>query len=71
MQYGLVFQYEDRREFRTFEIKGEPWFALVDVCRALDIKNPSDVAARLDDDEKMTLDLTEGHSARHAAEPAS
>jgi hypothetical protein len=59
----MVFQYEDRREFRTFEIDGDPWFALVDVCRALDIKNPSDVAGRLDADEKMTLDLTEGHSA--------
>jgi prophage antirepressor-like protein len=59
----MVFQYEDNRQFRTFEIAGAPWFALVDVCRALDIKNPSDVAGRLDVDEKMTLDLTEGHSA--------
>src|SRR4051794_13717236 len=62
MQYAMVFQYENSRDFRTFDIDGEPWFALVDVCRALDIKNASDVSGRLDADEKMTLDLTEGHS---------
>jgi prophage antirepressor-like protein len=62
MQNQLVFRYQDHSEFRTFDINGDLWFALVDVCRALDIKNPSDVAARLDPDEKMTLDLTEGHS---------
>ncbi len=52
MQYGLVFKYEDQREFRTFDINGDPWFALNDVCAALDIKNPRDAATRLDDDEK-------------------
>src|SRR5258708_9655163 len=52
LQHAMVFQYEDRREFRTFEIDGDPWFVLGDVCRALDIKNPSDAASRLDDDEK-------------------
>ena len=52
MQYAMIFHYEDQRDFRTFEIDGEPWFVLSDVCRALEIKNPSDAAARLDDDEK-------------------
>jgi hypothetical protein len=33
-----------------------PWFVLADVCRAFDIKNPSDVAAKqLDDDEKKII----------------
>lgn len=52
MQYAMIFHYEDQRDFRTFEIGGEPWFVLADVCRALDIKNPSDAAARLDTEEK-------------------
>lgn len=53
MQYALqVFEYEDRSEFRIIDINGEPWFVLGDVCKALDIKNPSDAATRLDEDEK-------------------
>ncbi len=32
-----------------------PWFAAVDACRALDIKNSRDVLNRLDDDEKMSV----------------
>ena len=39
---------------------GQPWFFLVDVCRVLEIANPSDVARRLDDDEKTRLDKAEG-----------
>jgi len=53
MQYALqVFKTDDEFEFRTFEVDGEPWFSLADACRSLDIKNASDAANRLDDDEK-------------------
>lgn len=53
MQYALkVFETEDHFDFRTFDIEGEPWFSLADACRSLDIKNASDAAGRLDDDEK-------------------
>jgi prophage antirepressor-like protein len=53
MQYELqIFQYEADFQFRTMDINGENWFVLADACRALDIKNPSDAAKRLDDDEK-------------------
>ena len=31
-----------------------------DVCRVLEIGNPSDAARRLDDDERATLDSVEG-----------
>ena len=37
---------------------------LADVCRVLDLSNPSKVAERLDDDEKMTLTLGDGHSGQ-------
>jgi prophage antirepressor-like protein len=33
---------------------------LADICRVLDIGNPSDAARRLDSDEKTTLDNIEG-----------
>lgn len=63
MQYAMkVFEDADHDEFRVIDRDGEPWFVLVDVCKALDIKNPSAAAARLDDDEKLTLALTEGQS---------
>lgn len=47
-----VFEDSEHAEFRVFNRDGEPWFVLADVCRSLGIKNASDAAARLDDDEK-------------------
>lgn len=44
---------------RVVEIDGEPWFFASDVCRSLDIQNPTDAVSRLDDDEH-TLVSTEG-----------
>lgn len=49
---------------RTLIRDGEPWFVLADVCRVLEVGNPSDAARRLDDDEKATLDNIEGHSGQ-------
>ncbi|OUR68615.1 hypothetical protein A9Q73_03660 [Bermanella sp. 47_1433_sub80_T6] len=34
------------------DVTGQPWFVLSDVCKALNLTNPSAVADRLDDDEK-------------------
>lgn len=42
---------------RTAVVDGEPLFCLVDVCKVLDIQNPSKVAQRLDDDERTKLEL--------------
>lgn len=62
MQHSLqIFEYEDRREFRTLEIDGEVWFFAIDVVNALEIKNPSDAYARLDADD---LGQTEGVDKR-------
>lgn len=37
-------------------IDGDPWFVVADLCRILDIQNPSDVVAKqLDDDEKRKI----------------
>lgn len=45
---------------RTLNIDGEPWFVASDVCKALDIGNVSMAISRLDDDERNTVNLTEG-----------
>ena len=60
MQYALqVFQYEDRRDFRTLEIDGQLWFVLADVARAIDLQSKngsfSHHAERLDPDEKRLI----------------
>jgi prophage antirepressor-like protein len=47
-------------EVRVVMRDGAPWFVLADVCAVLGIANPSNVAARLDDDEKSTLHTMEG-----------
>lgn len=47
---------------RMFTIKGDPWWVAADVCRALGLSNPSAAIQGLDDDERMTLSNTEGHS---------
>lgn len=51
-----VFQYNSM-EVRTTQQDGEPWFVLADVCKVLDIKNPSQLADRLDEDERAMLDI--------------
>ena len=46
---------------RVVERDGAPWFVVADVCKALEIGNPSQAIARLEDDEKMnTLISNEG-----------
>lgn len=57
-----VFNNEEFGEIRTITIDGEPWFVAADVCRALEIGNPTDATHRLDADEKMiTLVSIEGN----------
>lgn len=38
-------------------VDDEPMFCLIDVCRALEMSNPTMVAQRLDEDERTKLDL--------------
>lgn len=52
-----IFNNEEFGDVRTIVINGEPWFCLMDICRALEILNPSVVAQRLDDDERTKLNL--------------
>ena len=50
-----IFNYEGN-EVRTVQRDGEPWWVLKDVCDILDLSNPTVVADRLDDDERVKVD---------------
>ena len=52
-----IFNSEEFGEIRTITKDNEPMFCLADVCKALDIKNATDVAKRLDYDERTRLNL--------------
>ncbi len=47
----IPFSYESY-QIRVIERQGEPWFVLSDLCKALEIANPRNAAARLDEDQK-------------------
>ena len=56
-----IFNNPDFGEIRTVEKDGEAWIVAADVCRVLEIGNPTDALSRLDDDER-TLVSIEGAS---------
>ena len=47
-----IYKSEKFGEIRTLLIDGEPWFVVADVCKALELGNPSMTVERLDADEK-------------------
>lgn len=52
-----VFENSEFGEIRTVTVNDEPMFCLTDICKALEMSNPTMVAQRLDDDERTKLDL--------------
>lgn len=57
----IAFTNPEFGEVRTLNIENEPWFVAADVCKALEIGNPTDAMRRLDADER-TLVSIEGAS---------
>jgi len=51
-----VFEHSEFGNVRVIHIDGQPWWVLTDVCKVLGIQNVSDVASRLDEDEKLKID---------------
>ncbi len=49
----------DSQAVRTLTRDGEPWFVAADVCEVLTIGNNRDAVARLDDDEKADVGITD------------
>lgn len=66
------FAYGDQ-PVRVVTIDGDPWFVLADLCRVLELSNPSMVADRLDDDALSTAEVIDSmgreQSARIVSEP--
>lgn len=52
----MVLAFNDT-EVRSITEENEIWFALVDVCKILELSNPRRVAQRLDDDERRNFKL--------------
>jgi prophage antirepressor-like protein len=65
---GLAIYTFEGADVRICDRDGNPWFVAADVCRVLDIGNPSQAASRLDDDERDDLCLTDtiGRQQRYA-----
>lgn len=58
IQNGIeVFENPIFGQIRMAMVDDEPMFCLIDVCRALEMSNPTMVAQRLDEDERTKLDL--------------
>lgn len=52
-----LFNHSQFGKIRVAKKDEQPWFVAADVCRALEIANPTDAIKRLDEDEKDRLNL--------------
>ena len=52
-----IFQSKEFGKVRTVLIENEVWFVLIDICKILELSNPSSVIKRLDEDELTKFDL--------------
>jgi anti-repressor protein len=52
-----VFNNEEFGEVRTVMVSDEPWFVAADVCKALELSNPTVAVSRLDEDERAKFNL--------------
>lgn len=59
-----VFENVEFGAVRTMLREGEPWFVSIDVCNALGLSNSRKAVSRLDNDEKMTVTSSDGHSGQ-------
>lgn len=54
-----IFNFEGQN-VRTVTINNEPWFVLADVCKVLEVGNPSQAKKRLSSEDVNTLTINEG-----------
>lgn len=52
-----IFNNEEFGEIRTVTIDNEPYFVASDICRVLELSNPTMAMQRIDNDEKAKLNL--------------
>lgn len=62
----IPFTYEGSA-VRTLLIDGEPWFVLADLCKVLDLSNPTMVADRVDSDALSTAEVIDAKGRTQTA----
>ena len=62
----IPFRFESH-EVRALTINNEPWFVLADLCRVLDLSNPSMVATRIDPDALSTTEVIDSMGRKQHA----
>jgi prophage antirepressor-like protein len=53
-----IFNHVQFGDVRVTDKSGQEWYCLTDVCRACGLSNPSKAAERLDEDEKISLEIS-------------
>ena len=51
------FDFNTTSPVRAFEKDGLTWFVAADVCKALEIQNPTQALEKLDDDERSMFNI--------------
>lgn len=64
-----VFKSPQFGQVRTMIRAGEPWFVAADVCKALDIGNPTQALTRLDEDDVTLISNEGGREMNIVSEP--
>ena len=64
-----IFNSPEFGNVRTVMIDGEPWFVATDVCKALELSNPTSATEKLDDDERSKFNLGRQGNATIINEP--
>lgn len=59
-----IFENEQFGQIRTISQNGEPWFAVKDVCDALELADTNKASARLDEDELTRIKFVSGGQMR-------
>lgn len=59
-----IFENEQFGQIRTINQNGEPWFAMKDICKALELSDTSKAAERLDEDDLTRIKFVSGGQNR-------
>ena len=52
-----IFENKEFGQIRVVEFNNEPWFVASDICKALELSNPTVAVQRLDEDERAKFNL--------------
>lgn len=62
-----IFRKEEFGQIRVIEIENQAWFCLADICRVLEISNPSQLKARLEKDGVITNEVIDSLGRKQTA----